>query len=69
MSWNERLVKARIAWNLTQTEAAKRLGITQPKLSQIENSARRIEPELLLAMTKLYRVKIEWIIEGDQDKR
>lgn len=62
-------MKARIAWNLTQTEAAKRLGITQPKLSQIENSARRIEPELLLAMTKLYRVKIEWIIEGDQDKR
>jgi transcriptional regulator with XRE-family HTH domain len=46
----------RLAAGLTQVEAAERLGLSQPYLSQLEKAQRPITPELASLATKVYKL-------------
>jgi transcriptional regulator with XRE-family HTH domain len=58
-----RLISARLHAKLTQVEAAKRLGLTQGNLSQIENGRRRIDAMSLIAFAKVYKKPIHFFYE------
>ena len=45
---------ARLAKSWTQTEAARRLGVSQPYLAMLERGQRRLAPNLALPAVKLY---------------
>jgi transcriptional regulator with XRE-family HTH domain len=45
---------ARLAKSWTQTEAARRLGVSQPYLAMLERGQRRLAPNLTLRAAKLY---------------
>lgn len=45
---------ARLAKSWTQTEAARRLGVSQPYLAMLERGQRRLAPNLALRAAKLY---------------
>jgi transcriptional regulator with XRE-family HTH domain len=53
---NEQLKTGRLAAKLTQKQAAKRLGVSQPYLSQLEKGERPVTAELALSATGLYRL-------------
>lgn len=53
---NEELKAGRLKARLTQQQAAKRLGLSQPYLSQLEKGERPVTPELASAATALYRL-------------
>ena len=53
---NEELKEGRLKAKLTQKQAAKRLGLSQPYLSQLEKGERPVTPELASAATALYRL-------------
>lgn len=51
---NQQFKKGRMQARLTQQRAARRLGLSQPYLSQLERSQRPITPELARLATKVY---------------
>jgi transcriptional regulator with XRE-family HTH domain len=53
---------ARVKKGLTQTQAAKALGISQGFLSLIENQQKYADRSILIKMMTLYEVKYEDII-------
>ena len=50
------LRSARLTKGLNQTEAGRRLGVSQPYLAMLERGQRRLPPELALRMAKVYDV-------------
>ena len=52
----EHLRAGRLRARLTQKQAAKRLGVSQPYLSQLEKGERPVTAELALSATALYRL-------------
>jgi transcriptional regulator with XRE-family HTH domain len=52
----EQLKQGRLAATLTQVEAAERLGLSQPYLSQLETGSRAVTPGVARAAAKLYRL-------------
>jgi transcriptional regulator with XRE-family HTH domain len=52
----EQLKAGRLRATLTQKQAAERLGVSQPYLSQLEKGERPVTAELALAATALYRL-------------
>lgn len=53
---------ARVKKGMTQTEAAKALGISQGFLSLIENKQKSVDMEILIRMATLYDAKYDEII-------
>ena len=53
----EQLKAGRLRARLTQKQAAERLGVSQPYLSQLEKGERPVTPELALSATALYRLR------------
>ncbi|HVP35333.1 MAG TPA: helix-turn-helix transcriptional regulator [Steroidobacteraceae bacterium] len=53
---SERLREGRLKAGLTQVEAARRLGVSQPYLSQLEKGERPVTAELARAAAELYRL-------------
>ncbi len=51
---NQQFKAGRVQARLTQTQAAERLGLSQPYLSQLERSQRPVTPELARLATKVY---------------
>jgi SOS-response transcriptional repressor LexA len=61
----ERAKKARIDAKLTQEEAAKKIGIKQPSLSDIENGkTQNISAKTLIGMANAYGKKVEFFETG-----
>jgi len=52
----EQLKEGRLRAGLTQKQAAERLGVSQPYLSQLEKGERPVTAEMALAATSLYRL-------------
>lgn len=58
------LRQAREAAGLSQGQAARRLGLHRPTVSEIEAGRRRVSAEELKAFADLYRVDVAWILSG-----
>lgn len=59
-----RLRTAREMAGLSQGQAAKRLGMHRPTISEIEAGRRNVKFDEFSAFSKLYGVEISWITEG-----
>jgi len=58
----ERLIKARKATKLKQTEVAKKLGRTQSYISKIEAGQRRIDTVQLKEFAAIYKKKLRYFL-------
>jgi len=65
-----RLRSAREMAGLSQGQAAKRLGLHRPTISEIEAGRRNVKSDELSQFANLYGVEISWITEGkvNEDK-
>lgn len=61
-----RLRMARETAGLSQGQAAKRLDMHRPTISEIEAGRRRVSAEELAAFADLYGIDANWITEGSQ---
>ncbi|MBI5456852.1 helix-turn-helix transcriptional regulator [Candidatus Kaiserbacteria bacterium] len=59
----ERLRQARLDADLTQAEAAKKLGCTQSYISKIESGELRVDAVALRRFAKVYRKDIAYFIK------
>ncbi len=59
-----RLRKAREAAGLSQGQAARRLNLHRPTISEIEAARRRVSADEVAAFADLYGVSAEWITTG-----
>lgn len=59
-----RLRTAREMAGLSQGQAAKRLGMHRPTISEIESGRRNVKSDELSKFAKLYKIEILWIAEG-----
>ncbi|MFZ6731262.1 helix-turn-helix domain-containing protein [Undibacterium sp. Ji42W] len=64
MSINERLREAREASGLSQGQAAKKMTLHRPTVSEIEAGRRKVSAEEIGEFAKLYDVSVSWIING-----
>ena len=62
MALGERLKKARNDKNLTQIEAAKKLGVTNGALSGYERNYRDPDTNMLKQMAELYEVSLDYLL-------
>ena len=60
----ERLKRARASTKLNQTQFAERIGISQHRLSQYENS-RPLTLEVALAICDEFGFSLDWLYRGD----
>jgi len=60
----KRLKARRLALGKTQVDIAKALGKPQSFVSKIEHGERRLDPLELRALARLYRVSVDWLLEG-----
>ena len=58
----EQLIKLRNAYNLSQTELAKKIGTTQAVISRIENGTTNIGIDFLEKIARAFNKKIEFRI-------
>ena len=49
--------------DLTQTQLAKEINVSQRTYSYYENGERTIPPEVLIALAKFYSVSVDYILE------
>lgn len=59
-----RLRESRELSGLTQGQAAKKLGLHRPTISEIEAGRRNVRTEELIEFSKLYSVELNWITTG-----
>jgi len=62
---NQRLKQVRKALNMTQTEFAKHLGITQNAYSMIENNVRPLLEKYIKLVAMTFNVNEHWLYTGD----
>lgn len=63
-----RLRTAREMAGLSQGQAAKRLGLHRPTISEIEAGRRNVKTDELLKFANLYGVETSWLMEGKVDE-
>ncbi len=64
---NQRLKQVRRALNMTQTEFARHLGITQNAYSMIENSVRPLLGKYIKLVAMTFNVNEHWLYTGEGD--
>lgn len=52
---------------ITQTEAARRLGVSYPRLNEIINGRRGITPDTALRLERLFGASAEFWLNGQRD--
>lgn len=61
---NERLKQLRKSLTLSQYEFGKRLGLTAPAISKIENFERSLTEQTILAVCREFNVNEDWLRNG-----
>lgn len=54
--------------DLTQTQVAQAIGITQRKYSDIETGTQQLTDEILVKLSKFYDVTVDYILKLTDDK-
>ena len=65
-----RLKEARVLAGLSQVQAADKLGLQRPAISEIEAGKRKVSAEEVIQFANLYKVDTSWLLlreeEGDE---
>lgn len=61
----ERMKWARVQAGLTQSQVATLLGVHRETIAQIESNSRTIKASELKSFANLFKVRSEWILDGD----
>jgi len=66
-----RLKEARLASGLSQEEAALRIGLKRPAISEIEAGRRKVTAEEIIQFAEIYIVNKSWLLleEDDEESR
>lgn len=65
---NNRIKDLREDNDLTQQQVADKIGITQRKYSYIETGVQPLTDEILISLSKLYNVSIDYILKQTDNK-
>ncbi|MBR5452075.1 MAG: helix-turn-helix transcriptional regulator [Clostridia bacterium] len=65
---NNRIKDLREDSDLTQTQVASAIGITQRKYSYIETGTQQLTEEVLVKLAKFYKVSTDYILRLTDDK-
>ena len=64
-----RLKEARVLSGLSQAQAADKLGLQRPTISEIESGRRKVSADELIQFAALYKVDTSWLLheEGEDE--
>lgn len=62
-----RLKEARMLSGLSQAQAADKLGLQRPAVSEIEAGKRKVSAEELIQFANLYKVNTSWLLLTDSE--
>ncbi len=62
-----RLKEARILAGLSQAQAAEKLDLQRPAITEIEAGNRKVSAEEILQFANLYKVSTSWLLLRDQE--
>lgn len=62
-----RLKDARILAGLSQAQAAEKMGLQRPAISEIEGGKRKVSAEELIQFAILYKVDTSWLLHQDNE--
>lgn len=63
-----RLKQARVLAGLSQAQAAEKLGLQRPAISEIEAGKRKVTAEELIQFADLYKVNTSWLLLEEEDE-
>ena len=63
-----RLRQAREAAGLSQSQVATLMRLTRPAITEMENETRRVSAGELKALSKIYRVSLDWLAGEEIDE-
>lgn len=61
-----RRIRALRGFEMTQSDFASRIGVSQSYLSAVEHGRNEVGAEVLLAISREFGKSIEWLLTGDQ---
>lgn len=63
-----RLKEARILSGLSQEQAASKLGLQRPAISEVESGKRKVSAEEIIRFADMYKVNTSWLLleEGEE---
>ena len=61
-----RIREARVVAGLSQAQAAEKLNLQRPAISEIESGKRKVSAEEIIQMADLYRVDTSWLLLQDE---
>jgi transcriptional regulator with XRE-family HTH domain len=64
-----RLKEARTLAGLSQEQAAKKMGIPRPAISEIEAGNRKVSAEEIIQFANLYQVDSDWLLLQESDNQ
>ena len=62
-----RLKEARILSGLSQAQAADKMGLQRPAISEIESGKRKVSADELIQFANLYKVDTAWLLHEDKE--
>jgi transcriptional regulator with XRE-family HTH domain len=62
-----RLKEARTLSGLSQAQAADKMNLTRPTISEIESGKRKVSADELIQFANLYRVDTSWLLHEELD--
>lgn len=63
----ERIKKARMMAGLSQAQAAEKLELQRPAISEIEAGKRKVSAEEIIQFAELYKVDTTWLLLRDEE--
>lgn len=61
-----RIRDARVMAGLSQAQAAEKLNLQRPAISEIESGKRKVSAEEIIQLAELYRVDTSWLLLQDE---
>jgi transcriptional regulator with XRE-family HTH domain len=62
-----RIRDARVMAGLSQAQAAEKLALQRPAISEIESGKRKVSAEEIIQLSQLYRVDTSWLLLQDDE--
>jgi len=62
-----RLKEARVLSGLSQAQAADKMGLQRPTISEIESGKRKVSADELIQFAGLYKVDTQWLLHQDNE--